>query len=443
MRAWISLSACLLFACTATLPEGQYRCAGDSAGECPEGWSCVAGRCRSSASPDGAVDRDAGDGDRTDGGENGDAGVDAGGDGGTGMELPVVATLVPSDAPEAVGSEFGRAVDFRGRAIAIGAPSYGAASAEGAVYVFEASGFTQVGRYSVASSGSAELGFDVALSEDYVFAGRPGANEVLRFDTRSEEVFTLRGGGGFYGGSVEVLAPDQLAVGAYRFAPAAEEDVGAVYRLGFDGTPDTEVGRDGPPVMGDVFGSSLAVDDTARWLAVGAPSRGSQPGFVVLHDLMSGLSRRVTSPATGDKFGVSVAFWGDLLAVGADQNTSGSSADGVGRVYLYDVATGAPAGSIESAGSSDRFGASVCAAGTTLLVGAPLARGGRGAVYAYGRTDLVLVAELTPPTDAGQFGRACAANGGTVVIGAPLSGGGVATQTGAAYVFDVGTLGGR
>ena len=154
MRAWISLSACLLFACTATLPEGQYRCASDSAGECPEGWSCVAGRCRSSASPDGAVDRDAGDGDRTDGGENGDAGVDAGGDGGTGMELPVVATLVPSDAT-AVGSEFGRAVDFRGRAIAIGAPSYGAASAEGAVYLFEASGFAP--RMSMCSASQPSL----------------------------------------------------------------------------------------------------------------------------------------------------------------------------------------------------------------------------------------------------------------------------------------------
>ncbi len=64
-RAAVVFAAALLGACSADLQDGHFACG--PAGECPSGWFCVSGRCRSSAGGgmdagprDGGADLDAG-----------------------------------------------------------------------------------------------------------------------------------------------------------------------------------------------------------------------------------------------------------------------------------------------------------------------------------------------------------------------------------------------
>jgi hypothetical protein len=314
------------------------------------------------------------------------------------------------------------------------------------VYLFQRDGLSFLpdpDRLTIPTSGNAELGFSVALTTSFLFAGRPGSNEVVRYTipipTAGEVPLTISGGSGFFGGAIAIMGAEDIAVGAYL----RSADAGAVEIMNFDGTMVRAVDRGELAEAGDVFGSSLA-SDGASLLAVGAPSRGSQPGFVVIANPTSGAPRRVESPNTGDKFGVSVAFVAGLLAVGADNNTSGTSADGAGRVYLYQP-NGSPVGIIESPDTPnfDRFGAALCTVGdSVIVVGAPLAAGnqGRAHVYRISGTSFTRVAELQPPAGAVRFGQACAAESGLAIVGAPGTRVGGSDGAGAAYVYDVSGL---
>ena len=88
----------------------------------------------------------------------------------------------------------------------------------------------------------------------------------------------------------------------------------------------------------------------------------------------------------------------------------------------------------------DEFGAAIASIGNDLVVGAPGAHGGAGAVYVFDADPLSptfgqLLATINDPgsTGSGGFGSALAADGTEIAVGAPLDNSGA----GQAYVFAV------
>jgi hypothetical protein len=153
---------------------------------------------------------------------------------------------------------------------------------------------------------------------------------------------------------------------------------------------------------------------------------------------------------SGDKFGVSVALSGDLLAVGAYLDDDGEKDSG--SVYLYQRDAGGSDnwGEIKKlaasvASKSDRFGISVALDGTTLVVGANKYDGGKsdaGAAYIFeqdaGGAGNWGQVKLLTASDRGsydKFGVAVAINAGTVVVGSNQDNNGGGSDAGSAYVF--------
>jgi hypothetical protein len=104
-------------------------------------------------------------------------------------------------------------------------------------------------------------------------------------------------------------------------------------------------------------------------------------------------------------------------------------------VKASDPAQGAQFGGGASSTCGSAFnGNGVALSGDTLVVGAPCANAGAGAVYVYRRTNITWAFEAKlqapAPLTGDQFGASVAIDGNTVVVGAPYQGG-----AGAAFVF--------
>ena len=156
-----------------------------------------------------------------------------------------------------------------------------------------------------------------------------------------------------------------------------------------------------------------------------------------------------TPASSGTGFGTSIGTVDGNVAVGAPNGNGGA-----GEVEVYD---GVPNDEAESTFYSfgqlifsfqetvptpgDEFGAAVAADGNYLLVGAPGANGGDGAVYIFDADPLnppstfgSLLAILTDPVahQGGGFGSAVASDGTDIAVGAPGDAGG----HGAVYLFN-------
>lgn len=146
------------------------------------------------------------------------------------------------------------------------------------------------------------------------------------------------------------------------------------------------------------------------------------------------------SGAIGDRFGRTLAWDGNTLAVGAigDETTAADRPGGVssGTVSIY---VDTPAGLVLEAQLSpsdssgdDRFGFALALSGDLLSVGAPFeavdAQGDRGAVYVFRRAGATWeqVARLVAPDGAGgdAFGYALDLDASALVVGAPRALGG-------------------
>ncbi|MCX8007456.1 MAG: cell wall-binding repeat-containing protein [Coriobacteriia bacterium] len=195
---------------------------------------------------------------------------------------------------------------------------------------------------------------------------------------------------------------------------------------------------------GDMLGGAVTVwgDSMASGCIAGDVGTTPDAGKVLTFDRRGlnweyGQTLQALVPKAGAGFGSSLAMKSDVLVVGAPFEDAG------GATYVFER----PAGSwvfrarlsspITTAGVE--FGYSVATDGSRIVVGAPLADGGRGRVYVYDWTGSAasLTQTLTDPEpDAnGRLGRSVAMSGDWIVAGCPYKAYGGSADCGAALVY--------
>jgi hypothetical protein len=237
-----------------------------------------------------------------------------------------------------------------------------------------------------------------------------------------------------------------LLVGA-PYADLGGTDTGAAYL--FDGTDGSllQTIQQPSPASGDWFGNSVAaVGGNVLSGALGADSPVHDAGAAYLFDAKTGnvlLTVQEPQPHDSDWFGATVAAAGTNLLVGAPLDHVGGVE--AGGAYLFDGSTGKLLQSFHQPKpqADDWFGVSLAAVGDNVLVGAFLDNTGAaaaGAAYLFDSKTGALIRALQKPKPAAneEFGISVAALGNTVIIGAPGDSTGD-KSAGAVYLFDAGT----
>ncbi len=330
--------------------------------------------------------------------------------------------------------------------------------------------------------GGDELGWSVAVDGDTLVIGatgddpdNTGAAYVFTRDARGwSQVGKLtaavrRNDAGFgYGVAVH---GDTIVVGAYE-DDIEGDDAGAAYAFtrpatGWaDMTQTARLTAGSDAAADDQFGTSVAVHGDT--IVVGAPEQGSNAkGSAYIFTKPANDWADMTETTTlrgqsdGDRFGRSVAVYGDTVVVGTPEE--GTNDRGEAYVFTKSAATGvwddwnnknasnATASLTALDGSSgDYFGRSVAVDGDTIVVGAPYNDyddpddnandvSNSGAAYVFTKpatggwaTDTEtakLIASERAKND--QFGFSVAVDGNTVVVGADQDD----SNRGSAYVF--------
>jgi choice-of-anchor B domain-containing protein len=234
---------------------------------------------------------------------------------------------------------------------------------------------------------------------------------------------------------VIVGAPGADAKGsAYVFARGADGNWNQVAILSLpDGAP------------GDEFGARLA--STRDVLLVGAPGRDSARGAVVAFRQASGTTPEAIlttrDGAPGDRFGAAVAIQDNQALIGAPGPAPGGFLGGPaelrpGAAYLFQGAPGrwTEAAKVTAGADTARaFGSAVLLEGDVALVSAPIVPQASGTVYHFRRSGEMwsLAGRVTPaePAPQAMFGASLARAGADLLVGAPLAEHG----GGAVYVF--------
>ena len=242
-----------------------------------------------------------------------------------------------------------------------------------------------------------ELGASVALAGAsdavWLLAGQPGNGEVLVYSSGIDAP-EFGGGASFwgpadFGSSVAVDADGAdgtAVVGAPGVDNGAVTGAGSATFFALSGgswatTGQTVYG----PAAGAALGSSVAVDGAAA--VVGMPGYsdavGENTGGAVTYaqaaagTWSAGETLLMSAASGGEQFGASVAFDGTTGVIGAPASPDGPS-PGAGSAVVYDVSGAAwtQAQVLTDDATGDAFGAAVSVAGSTALVGAPLAAPG-------------------------------------------------------------------
>jgi hypothetical protein len=222
----------------------------------------------------------------------------------------------------------------------------------------------------------------------------------------------------------------------------------------------------------DYFGGEVAVDgDTVVVGAAGkatGPAPARQSGAAYVYNLVAGAWSE-TAILTGpdgdlDRFGLSVAVDGDIIAVGAPvEDDESQTFQNSGAVYVFERSPGgtdwAFAARLESPDKDElirgaEFGFSVAVSGNRIFVGAPQERrlgtgGGEVNVFEKAPGGWTNVDTFAPTVSelGDRFGQSVSASGDAVVVGAPGEDSGAkgvggdpddasAPQSGAAYIFN-------
>ncbi len=144
--------------------------------------------------------------------------------------------------------------------------------------------------------------------------------------------------------------------------------------------------------------------------------------------------------AGGDLFGTAIAVHGELAIIGAQQSNLAGFDRGAAHVFVRAGRQWSEVASLlaSDGADNDRLGGAVAFAGGTALVSSTRHGGARGAVYVYEESagwqeTAILVASDAQPAD--SFGSAVAFTGRTALVGAQQDDA-FGSQSGSVYVFE-------
>jgi choice-of-anchor B domain-containing protein len=330
---------------------------------------------------------------------------------------------------DAVQAGFGSAVIFVGDELLVGEPNN--TVRPGLVYVYRrgANGWEESGQLRVPGGGPGD-GFGQVLAVDgmTLFAGVPtheGGRGVVH-------VFQRAGTGWAHASSIE--SPDTAARGRFGGsivirgehaligAPGENQGAGAVYafRRTTDGWTRQARLAAADAARGMLFGNSIAVLDDVAF--IGMPGLNENRGHVgVFARSATGewtQTATLTTPdlQPNDRFGWALAASGSTLIATAPLN---GGAIGAAFIFAKNAAgewTEQHRLAPESATAPTVFGVALSFDGTTLLAGAPVVGGQRGAVYHATRSSdgswstVTAFAVAALPAN-GQFGGAVTVHG--------------------------------
>lgn len=262
---------------------------------------------------------------------------------------------------------FGRAIAADGTTLLAGAPI------EGAAYVFgRGPGGEWAKQTRVAGPGDSDFGAAVALTDRFVVISAPaeGAGAVHVYERSSlQSIGRLAAPDGVERNFGSTLATDgvHLLVGA----PGPRGAAGSVHAYALDGLePTGELSAADLPDR-SAFGSALAVRDGVAY--VGASGFDARVGAVFVFELgdegwVESAPLRPVVAARNTQFGASIVAGDEGLLVGAPGANGGA-----GALYRLSGGPGATQVSImgsETAGEGAGFGGSVTAADDLMVVGA-------------------------------------------------------------------------
>ena len=294
-------------------------------------------------------------------------------------------TLTSSDG--AAGDNFGRSVSIKGDYLIVGANSK--AGGKGSAYIFFRTGTSWTEQKILnASDGAAGDNFGISVSIDTGTAiigasgddaAKGSAYVFIRSETdwleQPPKLMANDGtAGDLFGESISLNSNTVIAG-----AGGDDSSKGSAYIFIRNGNTFTEqqklTANDG--IANDLFGKSVSVNfDTAIAGANGNNSaKGAAYVFVRNGNVWSLQQKLIASDgAANDNFGFSTAVDGDVIIVGADQNTIGSNAS-QGSAYIYHR-IGTTWTEIQNASAfdgqaQDKYGSSVAVSGDKIIIGAP------------------------------------------------------------------------
>ncbi len=313
------------------------------------------------------------------------------------------------------------------------------------------------------------MGNSVAVDGDTLVAGTPFDGVGSNSRQGSAQVYRWTGSGwvlestllasdgaahDFFGGAV-AISGDTIVVSALGDDVGTAIDRGSAYVFVRSGTTWTQRAKLQPPesASGDQFGVSVAIDadtvvvgtlnaDTPAMLNTGAAYVFTRSGT----SWPQAAKLVASDAATGDGFGCAVAVDASSIVVGASNDIlAGGAPQGSAYVFTRSVATWAQQGKLAApdGAAGDRFGASVCISGDTVLVGAWQddvdGNVNEGSVHVFTRTGglWAMRQQLTADDGVSQafFGCSVAISGDSVLVGSLGQSAGDVSGAGAAYVF--------
>jgi hypothetical protein len=312
-------------------------------------------------------------------------------------------------APDATtAAEFGRVVAIQGNRVFVGArfAQVGTISDAGAVYVYRNQRGTWKLEQKISSPNAAaadNFGRALAVQGDLLVVTARKEDQALE-DAGAAYVFVNKDGewtykakltaadptsGAYFGQSVAVEG-NLIGIGARNADP---NGAGAVYVFRKAGNGWKQIAKVTPSdgLKDDHYGFSLAISGDVMTVGSrradpsGAKDAGAAYVYSLKGDSVNLVTRLTASDAvTGDEFGQSVAMAGDVIAVGAWRDDTGSNAN-QGAVYLFRRAGGKWVQTSKITASDgkagDEFGYSLAASGNRMVTGAHFADGKAGAAY--------------------------------------------------------------
>jgi WD40 repeat protein len=362
-------------------------------------------------------------------------------------------------------SLFGNSIDSANGFLIVGQPFHNGES--GVAFVFDATTGSLIRTLAGPStqSGTA-FGWSVEISGSLVFVGAPG--ETVNGVDSAGRVYIFNLGTGALLKTLVSTSPEHLgdfgravdtsdgllAVGA-PFEMVGGVQAGRVHV--FDIRTGTEIMNLATPNpvgdrnnVGGAFGATVNIADDH--VIVGAPAENQLSGRAYVFNIATGaLVSTLVSPNSPlvSYFGSSVAVKDDRAFVGSPFETL-DLVTFFGRVYVFDLATGAPVKNFTSPnthtlvpGSSDGFGRSITLAGNSLIVGAPedpVNTTTAGRVYVFGAESGKLKSTLASPETGvsgsfGCFGNAVDSAKGRIFVGAPCQAVNGQLWAGSVYIF--------